>query len=205
MRQKLMKIFTILSKHFGEQNWWPTISKNKRLEIIVGAILTQNTSWKQVEKVIKTLNERGLINREALEKIDMKDLAKLIKCTGYYRQKARKIKEFLKFKGKMTRKNLLSIWGIGKETVDSILLYTYNKPFFVVDAYTKRIFERLGFGKKSYDELQEMFHKNIPRNTKLYKEYHALLVELGKNYCKKKNPLCDVCPLKRMCNYAKSK
>ena len=201
MKEKLMKIYNKLLSHFGEQNWWPTISKNKRLEIIIGAILTQNTSWRQVEKAIRNLHDRGLLNRKALEEIPTQKLASLIKCTGYYKQKAKKIKEFLKFKGKITRENLLKIWGIGRETADSILLYAYNKPFFVVDAYTKRIFERLGFGKKNYDELQKMFHKNLPRDIKVYKEYHALLVELGKNYCRKRNPLCSKCPLNEICKF----
>ncbi|MCD6381984.1 MAG: endonuclease [Candidatus Aenigmarchaeota archaeon] len=201
MHRLLLRVFNRLLEDFGEQHWWPTISKNKRLEIIIAAILTQNTSWKQVEKAIRKLHERGLLNEKKLREIPEDELANLIRCTGYYKQKARKIKEFLKFKEQITRENLLSIWGIGKETADSILLYAYNKPVFVVDAYTKRIFERLGFGKMNYDELQKLFHDNLPKGVKLFKEYHALLVELGKNYCKKRNPLCGKCPLKDICKY----
>ncbi len=205
MRKKLTKIYNKLLRHFGEQRWWPTISKNKRDETIIGAILTQNTSWRQVEKAIRKLYEKDLLSRKAILRISTEKLAELIRCTGYYKQKAKKIKEFFKFRGKITRENLLKIWGIGKETADSILLYAYNKPVFVVDAYTKRILERLGFGKMSYDEIQEMFHKNLPKNVKIFKEYHALLVELGKNYCKKNNPRCDDCPLKDLCEFYRNK
>ncbi|MEK6835608.1 MAG: endonuclease [Nanoarchaeota archaeon] len=148
-------------------------------------MLTQNTSWKNVEKVIKILNERNLINKEKLTKIPTTKLASLIKSSGYYNQKARKIKEFIKFLNsnkQVTRENLLKIWGIGKETADSILLYAYNKPYFVIDNYTKKIFSKLNYCKKdiSYDELQELIINNLPKDVNLYKEFHALLVEYGK-------------------------
>ena len=180
------EFYNKLLKQYGKQNWWPIYgNNNQKLEICIGAILTQNTSWKNVEKVIKILNERNLINKEKLTKIPTTKLASLIKSSGYYNQKARKIKEFIKFLNsnkQVTRENLLKIWGIGKETADSILLYAYNKPYFVIDNYTKKIFSKLNYCKKdiSYDELQELIINNLPKDVNLYKEFHALLVEYGK-------------------------
>ncbi|MFH1332522.1 MAG: endonuclease, partial [archaeon] len=138
--------------------------------------------------------------REAIIKIDNNKLSQYIKSSGYYNQKTRKLKEFAKYKGETTRENLLKIWGVGEETADSILLYAYNKPYFVIDAYTKRIFQRLGYKEKTYQELQKLFTKNLPKDTKIYKEYHALLVELGKNYCKNK-PECNKCVIRKICTY----
>ena len=167
----------------------------------MGAILTQNTSWKNVEKAILNLKKNNLLNKEKLEKINIKKLANLIKSSGYHNQKAKKIKEFIKFlnsKKKITRENLLTVWGIGPETADSILLYAYNKPYFVIDAYTKRIMNKLGYKENTYEKLQELFHKNLPRNYKLYNEFHALFVRLAKENCKT-NPLCNNCPLNKNC------
>jgi len=182
----MLKLYNFLLNKYGKQNWWPVQSKNKKLEICIGAILTQNTSWKNVEKVIKTLNEKNLINKNKLEKIPIKKLALLIRSSGYHNQKARKIKEFIKFLNsnkKITRENLLNVWGIGKETADSILLYAYNKPYFVVDNYTKDLFSKLGYCNKDigYDELQKLITKKLPKNVDLYKQFHALIVEHGKS------------------------
>jgi len=206
MPANLLRIYSILLEHFGKQHWWPTLSKNKKLEICIGAILTQNTAWKNVEKALHNLINKNLLNLEALNKINQKKLESLIRSAGYYKQKAKKIKALVKFltsEKKPSRKNLLAIYGVGKETADSILLYAFNKPVFVVDAYTRRIFSRLGMLDEnlSYDEIQEFFENNLPRDTELFKEYHALIVELGKNYCKKKNPLCKECPLSSICKF----
>ncbi|MBU5678853.1 MAG: endonuclease [Candidatus Aenigmatarchaeota archaeon] len=208
---KLIKIYDILLNHFGRQNWWPIIGskKTKRLEIIIGAILTQNTSWKNVEKAIKNLVEKRLINREKIIKIKEEELENIIKPCGYYRQKAKRLKETLKrIKGNVTREKLLKINGIGKETCDAILLYAYEKPYFVIDAYTRRILERTGILKNAfkmgYDELQRFFHENLPKDIEVYKEYHALLDELAKNYCKKKSPLCEKCPIAAICDFCMS-
>lgn len=162
-------------------------------------ILTQNTSWKNVEKAIKNLKEKNFLNKETIQNIPEKELALLIRPAGYYNQKARKLKAFVKFDGRITRENLLNIWGLGPETVDSILLYAYNKPIFVIDAYTKRVMNRLGYKEQTYDELQSLFMKSLPEDTQLFNEFHALLVELGKNYCKTK-PLCEECPIKKDCS-----
>ena len=190
------KIYDILYKQFGPQHWWPA---NSRFEVIMGAILTQNTNWKNVEKAIKNLKERNLLNKEAIQNTPEKELASLIKPAGYYNQKAKKLKAFVKFEGEITRENLLNIWGIGPETVDSILLYAYNKPIFVIDAYTKRVINRLGYKEQTYDELQTLFMENLPTDEKLFNEFHALLVQLGKNYCKTK-PVCEKCPLRKECS-----
>jgi len=214
----LLKIYKKLYKKFGPQGWWPTTLDNElhpqhhgiaprnekeRFEIIIGAILTQNTNWKNVEKAMFNLNKEKLIDINKIKKISVKKLGSLIRPSGYYNQKAERLKlavEFFFGNKNPSREELLGLKGIGPETADSILLYAFNKPVFVVDAYTKRIFSRLGFcdGKCSYTELQELFHKNLPKKVKLFNEYHALLVELGKNYCTKK-PKCKNCLLNKLC------
>ncbi|MBU4502694.1 MAG: hypothetical protein KKA79_08910, partial [Nanoarchaeota archaeon] len=180
-------------------------SKRKRtpeeqFEICIGAILTQSTSWKNVEKALLALKTSGLLNKEKLQSVNLAKLARTIKPAGYFNQKAKKIKSFVKYKGKITREELLIIWGCGPETVDSILLYAYNKPVFVIDAYTKRIMSRLGLCDKniSYEELQDMFHKNLRKDYYLFNEFHALFVEHAKQYCRTK-PVCADCQLKNMC------
>lgn len=200
---KINNIYNILFKEYSQRNWWPTKTSNKRFEISIGAILTQNTNWKNVEKAINNLIENKLLSKESISKIETKKLAKIIKSSGYHNQKAKKLKEFIKFldsKKEINRNNLLNVWGIGKETADSILLYAYNKKIFVIDAYTKRIFNRIGFNEQDYDELQNLFMNNLKKDVDLYKEYHALLVEHGKNICKTK-PLCNKCCLNKICNY----
>jgi len=203
----MKEVYNILLKKYGLQGWWPLHGKHsgnapknndEQFEISLGAILTQNTNWNNVEKALKNLRPIK-INR--LDKIEEQKLAQLIKPSGYYNQKAKKIKLFIKFlkeKKEINRENLLGIWGLGPETVDSILLYAYNKPYFVIDAYTKRIFSRLGYEFRTYDEWQQFFHENV--NKKIYKEYHALLVEHAKKFCKTK-PKCKECSLKELCKF----
>lgn len=206
----LLEIYNKLLNHFGKQKWWPVIGskRTRRVEIIIGAILTQNTSWKNVEKAIRNMKDNGLLSREAIFSISEENLQNIIKPCGYYKQKTKRLKEALKgIRGKVSREKLLSIKGIGKETCDAILLYAYDKPHFVVDAYTRRIFERIGIFKNAfkmdYDDLQRFFHENLPKDLETYKEYHALLDELAKNYCKKNSPLCEKCPISNFCNYWK--
>lgn len=213
----LLKIYSILSKQFGKQNWWPTtlegdlhpsyhgkkINEKQRFEIIAGAILTQNTSWKNVEKAIINLNKAKVLSVEKLKSIRLTQLAALIKPSGYYNQKAERLKIVAAFFDKNknpSREQLLEVKGIGPETADSILLYAFNKPVFVIDTYTKRIFSRIGMCKDkcSYDELQTLFHKSLKKDAKLYNEYHALLVELAKRNCRK-NPLCSNCQIRNLC------
>ena len=230
----LKSIYTKLHSHFGPQHWWPVTLDNKaipkyhkniklnekqKLEICFGAILTQNTSWKNVEKAIIQLNKNNLIGIKKILKIDNEKLAKIIKSSGYHNQKAKKLKSFCSYifknyKGNLNlffknnigtlRNELLSINGIGPETADSIILYAAKKPIFVIDAYTKRIMNRLGYKEEKYDELQKLFMDNLENDEKYFNEYHALLVELGKNYCRKNNPLCSNCPINKYCNYYKT-
>ena len=212
---KIQLIGNKLYKSFGKQGWWPlTIegyeskhhsggpkTDKHRFEIIIGAILTQNTNWKNVEKALYNLSKNNLININKIKRIKKERLAQLIKSAGYYNQKAERLKliaDFLFQNKNPTREQLLDVKGIGPETADSILLYAYNKPFFVIDAYTKRIFERLDYKAKNYDGWQRLFMDNLRKDTELFKEYHALLVELGKNNCKKK-AICKECPVKEFC------
>jgi len=200
-----------LYKYFGAQYWWPG---NSSFEIIIGAILTQNTNWNNVEKAINNLKKENKLNVSSLNRISTQRLAKLIRPVGYYNIKTKRLKNFISFlysryNGELNklfckritvlRKELLEIKGIGQETADSILLYAFNKPVFVIDAYTRRILERHNFVKNNttYDEMQKLFMINLPRKSKLYNEYHALLVKLGKDYCRKK-PNCNKCPLNWM-------
>lgn len=232
---KTGKIYSILEKRYGKQNWWPVTEQGEispeyasgkrtgkqKLEIIFGAILTQNTSWKNVEKAIINLNKKSLVNIKKINSINQNKLANIIRSSGYYNQKAKKLKLFCDYliknydgdlkkllskNEKDLREELLRIHGIGEETADSIILYAAEKPVFVIDAYTKRIFSRIGIcsEKISYGELKKLTSESIRKNTKVYNEYHALLVKLGKEICRKK-PLCWICPLNKICDYAKKR
>ncbi len=187
---------TLLKKH-GKQGWWPVFrdgrfqytgeipDEKQKFIIAVSAILTQNTSLRNVEKYVKNVDDVNLLNKEKLKGIQAYELGRAIKSSGYCNQKARKIKEFISFldSGKeMTRDNLLGVWGVGKETADSILLYAYGELHFVVDAYTRRVFCKRGLCKESisYDGLQNLIIAGIPNDVNLYKEFHALIVEEGK-------------------------
>lgn len=216
MERQLMHIYKILLKNFGCQKWWPAkseIKATRQLEICIGAILTQNTAWKNAEKALENLRNENLLNQNSLINIAERKLALLIKPAGYYNQKAKKLKAFANFlrennlarlekmPAKEARELLLEVHGIGNETANSILLYALNNPFFVVDAYTRRIFERLfNLNPKNYDELQEFFMENLQHNVQLFNEYHALLVRLAKEFCKKK-PECGKCPLRLSCQF----
>jgi len=211
----LLKIYQRLHESFGSQHWWPAKTP---FEVIIGAILTQQTSWNNVEKAINNLKKEKLLDSKKLHEIKNEKLEKLIQSSGYYRQKTKKLKNFMNllwenYDGILEklfeqpipklRENLLSVNGIGKETADSIILYAANKPVFVIDAYTVRLMNRLGITQeKDYDKLQKLFQKNLPQDVQLFNEFHALIVKLGKDYCKKK-PRCNKCPLKQNCNYAK--
>ena len=229
---KLLEFYKILHSHFGPQRWWPVTPEGKscpeysggpknekqQLEVIFGAILAQNTTWKNAEKAIIELNKSNLIDAKKILKIKKQKLAEIIKSSGYNNQKAKKLKNFCQFLlenygGKLqklfqtdidkSRKELLSVNGIGPETADSIMLYAAKKPIFVVDAYTKRVFNRIGCKEQSYEEFQKLFMENLENSEKLFNEYHALIVELGKNVCKKA-PLCLKCPINSHCNYYKN-
>jgi endonuclease III related protein len=216
MKKDLVKIYELLLKHFGKQHWWPAKGSGnaRKLEICIGAILTQNTNWKNVEKALENLRKNKLLILEKIKKTNAKKIAPLIKSSGYYNQKAIKIKAFLGFLEKYhfeklskmetikLREILLRVHGVGKETADSIALYALKKPIFVIDAYTKRAFSRIMQDEtsslKEYDDWRVFFEDNLPKDEKLFNEYHALIVELGKNFCQK-NPKCNECPV-RFCH-----
>jgi endonuclease-3 related protein len=206
---RLKEIYEILNDYFGDLNWWPGETP---FEIAVGAILTQNTNWGNVEKAIENLKSANLLSPvRLLGKSDV-ELAELIRPSGYYNVKTKRLKAFLRFlneayDGRMEtmfqedfqslRKKLLGVKGIGEETADSILLYGGKKPVFVVDAYTRRILERHGIIDSgcSYGDIQELFMGHLVPDVALYNQYHALLVNTGKHFCRR-SPLCGECPLK---------
>ncbi|MGB9814274.1 MAG: endonuclease III domain-containing protein [Thermovenabulum sp.] len=214
----LLTVFENLYAAFGPQNWWPSESD---FETVIGAILTQSVSWSNVEKAIDNLKKENLLSPQSLSKIDNERLHALIRSTRFYKQKGERLKNFCRYllenyEGNLyklfdkdifeLRRELLSLKGLGKETVDSIILYAAKKPIFVVDTYTKRIFSRLGVVDENldYQALQEIFMQNLPHDTSLFNEYHALIVKLGKDVCKTK-PKCEFCPLNNFCKYYISK
>jgi endonuclease-3 related protein len=215
--KSLLNIYKKLYDQFGPQGWWPG---ETRFEIIVGAILTQNTSWKNVEKAINNLRREGLLDARAIYHANELQLQKMLKPTGYYRIKTKRLKSFVEFlyrtysghldrlldqPPEKLRRELLSVNGIGRETADSIILYAAEKPQFVVDAYTRRIFQRLGLIREglSYDEIKNFFEDNLPKDVLLFNEFHALIVRLGKEICRARNPLCALCPLADLCAFYK--
>lgn len=217
--KRLQAIYQQLYQYYGSQGWWPVVNaqgeniyhlhaprnEDEQFEICVGAILTQNTQWEpNVVRALHNLKKENVLSRHALQQLSEERLGALIRSAGYYQQKAKKLKIFAASAGPIDRETLLSLWGIGPETADSILLYAYGQPSFVIDAYTQRIFSRLGFGEHAYASLQQLLMKHLPNDVELYKEYHALLVALGKDFCAKKNPRCSGCPLLKQCAYGKT-
>ncbi|NPV06129.1 MAG: endonuclease III domain-containing protein [Syntrophaceae bacterium] len=207
-RDQLICIYRALDRFFGPLHWWPG---DTPFEVAVGAILTQNTNWANVEKAIGRIKAIGAMSPFSLYGLDPADLEELIRPSGYYRVKARRLRAFLEvlcgsFGGDLdamlsgdlaeARRRLLAISGIGEETADSILLYAGGRPVFVVDAYTRRILERHGIlkGRHSYGEIQRLFMQELPPDAGLYNQYHALIVEAGKRFCRRE-PLCGRCPL----------
>jgi endonuclease-3 related protein len=235
-RGRIFEIFDRLYKAFGAQGWWPItapgetvpkyhptnstrlLSYKEKLEIIIGCILTQNASWQSnVLPALKNLHEKGLINLEALNKIEIEQLAEIIKSAGYRFQKAKRLKKIVRFLSQNSldelfslpvnqlRGRLLSLNGVGPETADSIILYAARKPIFVIDKYTQRIFYRLGYdemesgrGRGTACRVSTLFISNLPDDPELFGEYHALIVELAKRHCRK-IPICDGCPLYDVC------
>lgn len=205
----LMAYHRILADKLGPQHWWPAETP---FEVIVGAILTQNTSWKNVEAAITNLKREKLLSPLAIEKVSVPRLERLIRSSGYFRQKAKKLKAFVRFLrleygGALKRmfrtptaelrEKLLGVHGIGPETADSILLYAARKEVFVVDAYTKRILSRHGWTEEDvdYEEMRSLVENNLPRDVSLYNEFHAQFVQVGKNWCRPRDPRCSECPL----------
>lgn len=203
-----MEIFERLYKCYGPQYWWPADSP---FEMMVGAILVQRTNWNHAKKALQRL--KPWLDPQRLETLSMETLARIIRPAGFCNVKAQRIFSFLRWfhtydyeldkvkarEGEDLRKELLQVKGIGRETADCILVYALEKPFFIVDAYTRRIFYRIGLDMPGpYDEFQLEVERKLPKDLKLYNEYHALLVEHGKRHCRKR-PICVQCPLEEIC------
>ncbi|MFC1942960.1 endonuclease III domain-containing protein [Chloroflexota bacterium] len=211
----LQKIYHRLKDAYGPQHWWPA---EEPFEVMVGAILTQSAAWLNVEKAIANLKAAKVLSPEALRRLSLSELATLIRPCGYYNVKAGKLKSLAHWLGEyyeddlnklfanstgQLRQQLLSVYGIGQETADSIILYAANKPIFVIDAYTRRIINRIGLApdSDSYTAYQALFMDNLPADFGLFNEYHALLVYLGKNFCRNR-PLCQQCCLQNTCHFS---
>jgi endonuclease III related protein len=207
--EALQRYFRRLLDHYGPQGWWPA---STRLEVILGAILTQNTNWQNVSRAIQSLRRAGLLNLVRLRKAPRAQLQELLRPAGYYRQKTQTIRNFLAWLdqtsfGSLTtmfarpapqlRRDLLQIKGLGEETVDAILLYAGQQPYFVADAYTRRILARHGWVQPAagYAQVQQFLHGHLPADPKLFNEFHALLVEVGKRHCRRSEARCAGCPL----------
>jgi endonuclease-3 related protein len=206
----LLRYYEAMSSALGPMNWWPAKTP---FEVIVGAILTQSTSWGNVERAIDNLRAARMLTPQAILKVRPSLLATLVRPSGYFRQKAKKLKAFVRFlqreyNASLTlmfqaptpelREKLLSVHGIGPETADSILLYAGKHAVFVVDAYTHRIFGRHAItrGKPDYETVRAQFEAALPRHPQLWNEFHALIVNTGKNWCRKSAPRCQDCPLR---------
>ena len=208
---KILRMYKSMDRHFGDLAWWPAETP---FEVIAGAILTQNTAWPNVEKALDSLRGNCMLDPESILQADEEALGEMIRSSGFFRQKSKRLKNVSRYllacgsgwrmklsersSGRL-RQELLQINGIGKETADSILLYALEKKAFVVDNYTKRVLLRHGVtGMDSgYDEIQRIIEDSVPADTALFKQFHALFVETAKNYCRKNNPLCGECPLRR--------
>ncbi|HHY38293.1 MAG TPA: endonuclease III domain-containing protein [Clostridia bacterium] len=212
-----MTAYDLLLGHFGPQNWWPAETP---FEVALGAILTQQVSWRNVEQAINNLKRLGLLDPQKIRSLPLETLEDLIRPTGFYKTKAKKVKAFVDFlceryDGSMDtmfktppedlRKALLSVYGIGPETADSILLYAGGVPVFVVDAYTLRLLERFDLqgNDLTYERVQSLFQAALPRDATLFNEFHALIVALCKNICRLSDPKCKICPVVRICSYGR--
>jgi endonuclease III related protein len=208
-----LQVYQRLLDHYGHAGWWPGESA---FEVCVGAVLTQNTSWSNVERALARLRASGRLSFRGLRGLPTARIARLIRSSGCYRVKARRLAALLAFldreyggqvetmgseEARALRAKLLGVHGIGPETADSIVLYAAGLPLFVVDAYTRRIFERLGLlgGGEDYDEIQRSFMRLLPRDAALYNDFHAQIVRLGKDCCRKQRPRCERCPLCELC------
>ncbi len=213
MKTSFSDIFNRLNRAFGPQHWWPADSP---FEVIIGAILTQNTNWSNVEKAIANLRAANAIDIISVDRMPPEELEKLIRPSGFFRQKTHRLKHFTRFlltdfagslstlfamPNEQLRPLLLRQPGIGPETADSIILYAAGKPSFVVDAYTQRMLQRLGIETEntSYEQTRRLFMNNLPADVELFNEYHALIVRLAKEYCRKRKPQCPECPLLEIC------
>jgi endonuclease-3 related protein len=209
-REELLRVFDRLLHCYGHQNWWPADSA---FEVMVGAVLTQNTAWTNVERAIQNLRDAAVLSYRDLPRVPRERLAELIRPAGYFNVKAERLLNFCRFlvenggecalremKTDALRRALLSVKGVGPETADDMLLYAFERPVFVIDAYTRRIFSRLGLarGGEDYEALRAGFESALGPHVKRYNEYHALLVRHGKETCARK-PHCTRCCLRENC------
>jgi endonuclease-3 related protein len=209
----ILQIQQRLHEHFGPLHWWPA---DHPFEVVVGAILTQNTTWSNVERAIDNLKRGDALDPELLANMPVQQLEQLIRPAGFFRQKASRLQSLAKhlvtewqndlaaFCGgplDQARSRLLALTGVGQETADSILLYAADRPSFVVDAYTMRIFKRIGLlqGTEKYADVRLQFMQNLPTDAQIYNDFHAQIVSLAKSFCRKNRPLCAGCPLKTIC------
>jgi endonuclease III related protein len=212
---KVADVYDAMLAGMGRQEWWHMERgfSPKEFEVCVGAILTQNTNWKNVEKALHLMKGKGMTTPEYILSAGTKELEEAIRPSGFYKQKAERLKlfsqfvegfgGFQEFSKSVTRDELLKLKGIGPETGDSMLLYALGRPVFVIDAYTRRIFTRLGFpSRKGYEEWRKFFEENLPRDAQLYKEFHALIVEHAKRLCRKE-PLCGECFMRGKCAHGR--
>ena len=214
-RAVLLEIYQLLYDHYGPQHWWPGDSP---FEVVLGAILTQAAAWTNVEKALANLKEADCFSLEALRDISQEHLATLLRPSGYFNAKAQKVKALInhvweKYDGDLDtmlsqdmvelRQELLSIYGIGDETADDILVYAAGKPSFVIDSYTRRVVSRLGQAPEvdRYLAYQQVFHRALPADTALFNEFHALLDQHAKTTCKKTRPACESCCLNLLCPF----
>ncbi len=223
-RARVRRVYEALLEHYGPQQWWPTASEDpeeQRFEICLGAILTQNTAWTGAAAALGNLHAAGAMSPEAILDLPHDVLASLVRPSGHFNVKARKLQAFCEaviFEGEGSldvlldgeadevRERLLSIWGIGPETADAMTLYAARKPTFVVDAYAYRLFERLGIplGARRYDVYREALLRHIGPDVWQLNEWHALIVRHGQQTCRRSNPRCEVCPLRRRCEFARA-
>jgi endonuclease-3 related protein len=217
MDERFMNVYRLLRGAYGPRRWWPVTPPGgttprytggprndlQRFEVAVGAVLTQNTAWSNAARAIESLNLLGAVSPRAIEGMDIRTLAAAIRSAGYFNQKAKRLKTIARYflaNRTATREGLLALNGVGPETADSIMLYAFGERYFVVDAYTRRLFGRLGLvdPSDSYEEIRGRFELNLPRRVFVYREYHALIVEHGKLVCRKL-PICKNCLLQSMC------
>jgi len=217
LRQQLTEIYELLFQRYGPQHWWPADSP---FEVVVGAILTQSAAWTNVERAIKNLSEANALSPVRLRQVPQDELAQLVYPSGYYNAKASKLKAFARYLRDncrdsldelfsrdvpTLRRELLSIHGVGEETADSIILYAARKPVFVIDAYTRRVVTRLGLEPSAarYADFQRLFMENLPPDEQMFNEYHALIVQHGKEVCRRA-PRCSACCLRERCLFPAS-
>lgn len=206
-------VYDVLYVTYGPQRWWPA---ETAFEVMVGAILTQNTAWSNVEKAISALKGQGLLTPAAILAAPLPQLAACVRSSGYFNVKAQRLRTYCEWfldhggldalsgwSTEQLRHDLLAVKGVGSETADDILLYAFDRPVFVIDAYTRRIFSRLGLvtGKEGYERLRAIFESGLGQDVALYNEYHALIVRHAKHVCRPE-PLCQTCCMRELCHYA---